>query len=264
MNNRITALFSSGRQNLLSVYYTAGYPRLEDTVPIGKYLEMAGADFIEIGIPFSDPVADGPTIQASNKTALDNGMNLHLLISQVRELRKISHIPVILMGYLNPVLQYGIEQFCSDAANAGVDGVIVPDLPVEEYMNDYRDLFESFNLSNTFLISPTTSDDRIRKIDSVTDGFIYAVAASSTTGAKERFSDGQLLYFEKLKKLRLANPFLIGFGISNAATFATACSFGAGAIVGSAFINLLRDSKHPETDIQAYVRSLKSQVLATN
>ncbi|HLT72819.1 MAG TPA: tryptophan synthase subunit alpha [Cyclobacteriaceae bacterium] len=258
MNNRITQLFSSGRKDLLSVYYTAGYPGLEDTAAIAGWLEAAGVDFIELGIPFSDPVADGPTIQASNKVALDNGMNLHLLIKQVKELRKKVQIPVILMGYLNPVMQYGMEQFCADAVEAGVDGLILPDMPMEEYLNVYRQLFEKHNLSNTFLISPTTSEARIRKIDSVTNGFIYAVAASSTTGARDSFSEDQVKYFSKLQSLGLHNPFMIGFGISNAGTFTTACTYGSGAIVGSAFINVLREARDLEKDIQAFVSSLKN------
>lgn len=246
------------------MYCTAGYPRLDDTVPICEALERAGADILEIGIPFSDPVADGPTIQASNKVALDNGMNLHLLVKQVKELRKTVRIPLILMGYLNPVMQYGVEQFCADAADAGVDGLILPDMPMEEYMAEYRQVFESHNLSNTFLISPTTSEARIRKIDDATDGFIYAVAASSTTGARDSFSEDQIKYFSALQGLRLNNPFLIGFGISNAAMFASACSYGSGAIVASAFIDMLANTREMDNDIQEFVRSLKSGTVREN
>jgi tryptophan synthase alpha chain len=257
INNRVTQLFASKRKNLLSVYYTAGYPGLGDTISMAKYLEMAGADIIEIGIPFSDPVADGPTIQASNKIALENGMNLHLLVDQVREIRKTANIPVILMGYLNPVMQYGMEKFCKEASKAGVDGIILPDMPMEEYLQEYQHLFESSNLTNTFMVSPTTSDERIKKIDTNSQGFIYAVSASSTTGAKGDFSPDQLAYFAKLKGLKLSNPFMIGFGISNAVTFATACSYSAGAIVGSAFINLVKASQQIESDVQHFVKSLK-------
>lgn len=242
----------------MSVYYTAGYPRLEDTAAIAGSLEAAGVDLIELGIPFSDPVADGPTIQASNKVALDNGMTVRLLLQQVKEMRKTLRIPVILMGYLNPVMQYGMEQFCADAADAGVDGLIIPDMPMEEYLAEYRQLFEDHNLSNTFLIAPTTSEARIKEIDAATDGFIYAVAASSTTGARDNFSDAQIEYFSRLKRLGLNNPYLIGFGISNAATFATACTYGSGAIVGSAFINLLTQATDLENDIKEFVRSLKN------
>lgn len=259
MNNRIKRLFATPKKNLLSVYYSAGYPALDDTVRIARSLEAAGADIVEIGIPFSDPVADGPTIQMSNKIALDNGMNLHLLISQVKEIRNTVKIPILLMGYLNPVMQYGLERFCSDASEAGVDGVILPDMPMEEYLEEYRELFSSYNLSNTFLVSPTTSDSRVRKIDAVTDGFIYAVSASSTTGAKRSFTRDQLTYFESLKGMKLSNPLLIGFGISNAATFRKACTYASGAIVGSAFINLLKESKDHASDIANFVRSLKGQ-----
>lgn len=257
-NNRLAKLFTSGRKSLLSVYYTAGYPRLEDTVRIGKTLDNAGADFLEIGIPFSDPVADGPTIQASNKAALDNGMNLHLLVKQVAELRRVSEIPVILMGYLNPVVQYGVETFCADAAAAGVDGLILPDMPLEEFLSDYKSVFEKHKLQNTFLISPTTSEERIRRIDAVSTSFIYAVAASSTTGAKERFTDAQIEYFKRLKAMDLKNPVMIGFGIANNTSFRQACDYSTGAVVGSAFINVLRESTNLEQDIPRFVNSLKN------
>lgn len=257
MKNKITDLFNSRKKNMLSVFYTAGFPVLDSTVSIAQHLEKAGADIIEIGVPFSDPVADGPTIQESNKIALDNGMNVALLLEQVKTVRKTVRIPVILMGYINPVLQYGIEKFCRDASKAGVDGLILPDMPADEYTREYKELFESHGLSNTFLISPTTSEDRIRKIDGITNGFIYAVSASSTTGAKNDFDSDQIVYFEKLKAMKLRNPFLIGFGISNHATFSRAASYGAGAIVGSAFINLLKQSSDLETDIIKFIKDLK-------
>ena len=239
------------------MYYTAGFPALQDTVAIAQSLEQAGADIIEIGIPFSDPVADGPTIQQSNKTALDNGMNLKLLISQVKEIRKTVKLPIILMGYLNPVMQYGVEKFIKDVSDSGVDGLIIPDMPLYEYEEEYATLLDKHNLCNTFLISPTTSDERIRKIDAATQGFIYAVSASSTTGAKGDFTKDQISYFDRLKKMNLSNPFLVGFGISDHTTFSKASNYGAGAIVGSAFINLLKDSSDYQRDIYSFVKKLR-------
>ena len=258
--NRIHKLFSKKKEGILSVYFTAGYPQLDATAGIARALQEGGADIIEIGIPFSDPVADGPTIQASNKIALDNGMIVKLLLEQVKELRKDVTIPVILMGYLNPVMQYGIEKFVKDAGKAGVDGLILPDMPIDVYQHEYKDIFDSAGLTNTFLISPTTSEERIRRVDALTDGFIYAVSSSSTTGAKSDFTDSQMAYFEKLKSMNLRNPFLIGFGISNQETFGTASSFASGAIVGSAFINLLKDSKNLRADVIAFVKNIKGDV----
>jgi len=257
MENRINKLLAAKPKNILSVYYTAGFPKLNDTVSIAKSLEDAGADIIEIGIPFSDPVADGPVIQASNKVALDNGMNLKLLIEQVSEIRKQVKLPIILMGYINPVLQYGIEKFCKDASSAGVDGVILPDLPLFEYETEYKTLFEQHGLKNIFLISPTTSEDRIQKIDDASNSFIYAVSASSTTGAKNGFSLEQEDYFKRLQTLKLKNPFLIGFGISNNETFKKASDYSAGAIVGSAFIRLLSQVKDVNKEVRDFVLAIK-------
>jgi len=257
MENRINQAFATKKENILSVYFTAGYPRLNDTVSIAKSLENAGADIIEIGIPFSDPVADGPVIQESNKIALDNGMTLKLLLEQVSEIRKQVKLPIILMGYINPVLQLGVEKFCKDAAAAGVDGVILPDLPLFEYETEYMTTFEQHGLKNIFLISPTTSDERIKRIDDASGCFIYAVSASSTTGAKNGFSDDQEVYFKRLQGMKLKNPFLIGFGISNNDTFRKACLYSAGAIVGSAFIRLLKQTENVSKDIMDFVRSIK-------
>jgi tryptophan synthase alpha chain len=253
MKNRLTDLLNNYPQKLLSVFYTAGFPLLEDTGVIAAALEKAGVDFIEIGIPFSDPVADGPVIQESNKIALDNGMNLKILLRQVKEIRKSVKIPIILMGYINPVLQYGVERFCKDASEAGVDGLILPDLPLDEYQDKYKSIVEFYGLCNTFLISPTTSEERIRKIDESTNGFIYAVSSNSITGAKAGFGDQQLAYFKRIRAMELKNPFLIGFGISNHATFSRACEYGAGAIVGSSFINLLNQ----RGNIEQFVREMK-------
>lgn len=258
--NRLQKLFTDKKNNILNVYYTAGFPTLKDTVSIAQYLEQAGADIIEIGIPFSDPVADGPTIQGSNKIALENGMTTKILLEQVTEIRKGVKIPIILMGYFNPVMQYGVEKFAKDAASAGVDGLILPDLPIFEFEQNYKDLFDSIGLSNTFLISPTTSEERIREIDRASNGFIYAVSSTSITGAKGDFSVAQISYFDRLKRLKLRNPLLIGFGISNHATFSKACEYSAGAIVGSAFITLLSESSNIKSDITAFIKSIKTSV----
>jgi len=258
MENRLHTLFNNSKKPLLSVFYTAGFPKLDDTAIVASCLAKAGADIIEIGIPFSDPVADGPTIQQSNKIALENGITLALILDQVKEIRKSVKLPVILMGYLNPVMQYGIGKFAKDAVAAGVDGVILPDMPVPEYEREYRAIFEDAGLLLTFLISPTTSDDRIRKIDGLSKSFIYAVSASATTGAKSGFAPEQLSYFERLRKMKLKNPFLIGFGISNRETFSQASGYGSGAIVGSAFVNVLKDSKDLDKDINTFIKSLRS------
>jgi tryptophan synthase alpha chain len=259
MKNRITALFETQGKGILNIFYTAGFPGLNDTKVIAECLQSAGVDIIEIGIPFSDPIADGPTIQESNKVALDQGMNLALLINQVKELRSTVTIPVVLMGYLNPVMQYGVEKFMRDAAQAGVDGLILPDLPLHEYVNDYQELAESLNLSVSFLVSPTTAEVRIRQIDSVSHGFIYAVSSSSTTGAKKEFSEEQTAYFQKLKALKLKNPFLIGFGISSHQAYSQACTYASGAIVGSSFITALKESNNLQADINSFVQSIKSE-----
>jgi tryptophan synthase alpha chain len=252
----LSKLFETKKSNILSVYFTAGFPMLEDTTIIAKQLEDAGADIIEIGIPFSDPIADGPVIQESNTIALANGMSVAKLLEQVVEIRKEVMIPIILMGYINPVLQYGMERFCKEASEAGVDGLILPDMPMDEYQKVYKTLFEKHGLSNTFLISPTTSDVRIRKIDEATNGFIYAVSSSSTTGAKSGLSAEQELYFKKLKDMNLKNSFLVGFGISSHQSFSKVCEYGAGAIVGSAFITMLKNSRDLKNDIHLFVKSI--------
>lgn len=256
--NRIQKLFKEKEKGILSVYYTAGFPRLDDTVTIAKALEASGVDMIELGIPFSDPIADGPTIQKSNKLALQNGMTVKNLLGQLREIRKEVSIPIMLMGYLNPVLQYGVDKFLDEAAKAGGDGAILPDLPFDEFVSDYKAAFEKAGLSHTFLVSPTTTDARIRKIDELSTGFIYGVSASSTTGAKDDFTDEQVAYFKRLKGLKLEHPFLVGFGVSNKKTFSTAATWGAGAIVGSAFIAALLSGSNIREDTQRFVNSLKA------
>jgi tryptophan synthase alpha chain len=237
--NRIDRLFQEKQKDILSVYFTAGYPKLEDTVPIIRELSAQGVDLIEIGIPFSDPMADGPTIQQSGTVALLNGMTLRKLFEQLKTIRQQTDIPLILMGYLNPVMQYGVEAFCRDCAEAGIDGMILPDLPFADYLKDVKPAAERYGLHCIMLITPETSDERIRLIDGATDGFIYMVSTASTTGAKERFDEKTLDYFRRIDGLKLRNPRLVGFGISNRATFEAAALHARGAIVGSEFIRLL-------------------------
>lgn len=255
--NRIEKLFEQKKENILSVYFTAGFPSLNDTVPIIQYLEEAGADIVEIGIPFSDPVADGPTIQNSNQIALENGMSMKLLFEQIKDLRSKVQLPIVLMGYLNPVMQYGEEQFCKKCEEVGVDGLIIPDLPMQQYLDEYKDLFESYGLLNTFLISPQTSEERIRFIDQNSRGFIYMVSSAAITGAKKGISDEQTRYFQRIKEMNLSNPTLIGFGISDNESFRKASEYASGAIIGSAFINLLKESKNLKEDIKTFVKNVK-------
>lgn len=257
MKNRVVSLFEKKNKNILSVFYTAGFPTLNATKEIAESLQQGGVDMIELGIPFSDPVADGPTIQASNKVALDNGMTVPFLLEQLKEIRKTVSIPILLMGYINPVLQYGIERFVKDAAAAGADGFILPDLPLDEYLDSWHTLVEQQGLVTTFLISPTTSEERIRKVDAATKGFIYAVSSSSTTGTRSGFNEEQVAYFQRLQSLQLKNSFLIGFGVSNRETYQTVCEYATGAIIGSAFIKLLQSSKNLTNDIQTFISQLK-------
>ena len=226
-------------KKLLSIYFTAGYPNLEDTVSIIEELEKAGVDMIEIGLPFSDPLADGPTIQESSTAALKNGMTTQILFEQLKDIRKSVSIPLIIMGYFNPVLQYGVEEFCVKCHEIGIDGLILPDLPFDVYQEEYEAIFKKYRLTNTFLITPQTSEERIQKIDSASDGFIYMVSSASTTGAKSGFGEEQKAYFNRTAALKLNNPQIVGFGISNAETFQTATQKAKGAIIGSAFIKHL-------------------------
>lgn len=255
--NRIDRLFQEKKENILSIYYTAGYPAVEDTLTVLQSIQNAGADMVEIGIPFSDPVADGPTIQQSNQMALRNGMTLKLLLQQLKDMRESITIPVLLMGYLNPIVQYGVEDFCKDAAAIGVDGLIVPDLPMSVYQREYKACFEENGLHNIFLITPQTEESRIRLIDQESKGFIYMVSSASITGAKSGISDTQKAYFERIRGMGLSNPALIGFGISDRATFATACQYASGAIIGSAFVKLLGGGQDKEGDIKSYIGQVK-------
>jgi tryptophan synthase alpha chain len=226
---------------LLSIYFSAGHPQRDDTLPILTALQDAGIDMVEIGLPFSDPLADGPTIQESATQALKNGMTTARLFDQLRDVRQTIHLPLVLMGYFNPILQYGVEAFCRQCAAVGIDGLIIPDLPVDVYHEQYQSLFEKYGLYNMFLISPQTSEARIRYIDSVSKGFIYMVSSASVTGAQKTFGDTQQAYFERIAKMALQTPQLVGFGISNAATFRAATTHAKGAIIGSAFIQFLNE-----------------------
>jgi tryptophan synthase alpha chain len=254
--NHLNNLFDTKREPILSIYFTAGYPNLNSTLDIAQALEEAGADFLEIGFPYSDPVADGPVIQNSSQKALENGMNIPLLFSQLKELRSRVTIPVLLMGYVNPVLQYGVENFCRSCAEVGVDGVIVPDLPMYEYEELYRGCFEKHNISNVFLVTPQTSEERIRKIDELTNGFIYLLSSSSTTGKNLAVSTDVETYFSRIHAMKLKNPAMIGFGISDKASFDKAAQYTRGAIVGSAFVRLL-EQKDALQRIPEFIQSIK-------
>ncbi len=257
--NRIDQLFQEKQGDILSVYYTAGFPALNDTVRIAQYLEEAGADLIEIGMPFSDPLADGPTIQQSGTQALENGMTIKLLFEQLKKVRDKVNIPIILMGYLNPAMQFGLENFCKHCQQVGIDALILPDLPMQEYLDEYKALFESYGLYNIFLISPQTSEARIRLIDENSHGFIYMVSSASITGAKSGITEEQVAYFKRVEAMQLQHPTLIGFGISNYETFSKACEHASGAIIGSAFIKVLDKSQNLQMDIQRYVKEIKGE-----
>ena len=238
--NRIDQKFQEDKK-LLSIYFSAGHPNLEDTVPILKNLQAAGVDMVEIGLPFSDPLADGPTIQDSSTKALHNGMTTEKLFSQLENIREYIDIPLVLMGYFNPMMQYGIEKFCQRCEDIGIDGLIIPDLPVDVYHEQYKNLFDQHGLYNMFLITPQTPDERIRYIDQVSNGFIYMVSSASVTGAKNTFGQTQTDYFNRIAKMELNTPTVVGFGISNAETYDAATTYSKGAIIGSAFIKFLKE-----------------------
>ena len=239
--NRINQKLNEDKK-ILSIYFSAGYPNLNDTVQIIQDLEKNGVDLIEIGLPFSDPLADGPTIQESSTKALHNGMTTQVLFDQLKDIRKTVSIPLIIMGYFNPMMQYGVEAFCAKCAEIGIDGLIIPDLPVDVYANEFQAIFEKHGLINVFLITPQTSDERIHFIDSVSNGFIYMVSSASVTGSQSGFGNTQEEYFERIAKMNLKNPQIIGFGINNAETFNQATQYAKGAIIGSAYINHLTEN----------------------
>ena len=255
--NRIDKLFAEKKQNVLNVYCTAGYPKLDSTVEVLTALQANGANIIELGMPYSDPLADGPVIQQSNMAALQNGMSIHLLFEQLKVARPTISLPIILMGYMNPILQFGLENFCASAEAVGVDGIILPDLPMHEFETTYKQLFEKHNLKFIFLVTPETSEERVRKIDGLCSGFLYAVSSSSTTGNNKAIAD-QSAYFKKLQGMNLTNPILVGFGIKDKATFQSACAYTNGAIIGSAYIKALENS----TDINTSTKEFLNTVLA--
>lgn len=255
--NRITSLFQHKKNNILNIYFTAGYPQLTDTERIIVGLANSGADLIEIGMPYSDPLADGPVIQQSSEIALANGMNLTLLFEQITRARAQTNVPMVMMGYVNQVMQYGVERFLSEAAAAGVDGMILPDLPLEIYERELKVLFEKYNLKMCFLITPQTPETRMRKIETLSDGFIYIVSSAATTGGSTGFGASQLAYFQQIKDMNFSKPTLIGFGISSHESYTSACNYANGAIIGSAFIKMLGQSKDLENDIKNFVEGIK-------
>jgi tryptophan synthase alpha chain len=236
--NRINKKLQEDKK-LLSIYFTAGFPQLNNTVTIIERLEKSGVDMIEIGLPFSDPLADGPTIQGSSTTALNNGMTTKVLFEQLKDIRKTVSIPLIIMGYFNPMMQYGVEEFCKKCAEIGIDGLIIPDLPVKEYTDNYKAIFKKYGLINVFLITPQTSDERIRFVDDISDGFIYMVSSAGVTGSQSGFGNTQKEYFQRIASMNLKAPQIIGFGISNSETFKQATAYAKGAIIGSAFVKHL-------------------------
>jgi len=242
-------------KKLLSIYFTAGYPNLNDTVTIIENLEKSGVDMIEIGLPFSDPLADGPTIQASSTEALKNGMTTEVLFKQLKDVRKTVSIPLIIMGYFNPMLQYGVEAFCKKCQEIGIDGLIIPDLPVDVYNEQYKSTFEKYGLINVFLITPQTSKERIKFIDSISNGFIYMVSSASVTGSSKGFGDTQTNYFKRIADMQLNNPQIVGFGINNNDTFTQATTYAKGAIIGSAFIKHL--SNNGVNKIENFISSVR-------
>ncbi|MEH6537642.1 MAG: tryptophan synthase subunit alpha [Psychroserpens sp.] len=251
--NRINQKLKEDKK-LLSIYFSAGYPRLEDTKTIIQNLEESGVDMIEIGLPFSDPLADGPTIQASSTQALKNGITTEVLFNQLKDIRQTVSIPLIIMGYFNPILQYGVEAFCKNCQEIGIDGLIIPDLPVDVYNEQYKATFEQYGLINVFLITPQTSIERINFIDSISNGFIYMVSSASVTGSSSCFGDEQTAYFKRIADMNLKNPQIVGFGISNNETFTQATQYAKGAIIGSAFIKFL--SSNAVDEIKNFTNSI--------
>lgn len=255
--NRITRLFSSDKKDILSIYFTAGYPELEATVTIIEACERSGVDLVEIGIPFSDPVADGPTIQKSNKIALDNGMSVQRMFEQLENIRNKITIPIIIMTYLNPVYRYSVKKFCAQCSKIGIDGLIIPDLPLDEFEEHYLTFFDKYELKHVFLVTPETSEERVREIDRLSSGFIYLVSSSATTGAQTGVLDYRHDYFQRINKLDLNNPKMIGFGISDRQSFDLACKYASGAIIGSAFIEAIGRKGNLSSNVEEFINKMK-------
>jgi tryptophan synthase alpha chain len=255
--SRIQKLFTEKSNRVLNVYCTAGYPELNDTLPVIESLQESGVDLIELGIPYSDPLADGPVIQLSSMKAIHNGMTLKNLLDQLKDFRKRISIPVILMGYMNTILQYGFEDFCKECAAIGIDGLILPDLPIYEFETEYGPIIKKYGLDFIFLVTPETPPLRIRKLDELSSGFLYAVSSSSTTG-KNKDVSLQQEYFQRLREMKLKNPVLVGFGIHDKSTFDAACRHTNGAIIGSAFIKALGDGKQIREVTKEFIASVKS------
>lgn len=254
--NRLEELFQRKKERVLNVYCTAGYPQLDSTIKVMKALQENGADLIELGMPYSDPLADGPVIQASGSRALENGMSIEVLFQQLKDFRKEIYVPVILMGYMNPILQFGFEKFCAAAAEVGVDGLILPDLPEYEYETEYGAIIQRYRLDFIFLITPETSEERIKKLDSLSRGFLYAVSSSSITGSDKDFSPVET-YLQRLQKINLKNPILVGFGIKDKHTFDMACNHANGAIIGSAYIQALENTNDIEKSTKEFLNGIK-------
>lgn len=254
--NSIQDIFNQKEKNLLSIFFTAGFPKLDDTTKIITELSNSGVNFIEVGLPYSDPLADGPTIQHSSDVALKNGMNLDVVFKQLESIKDSNKTPLVLMGYLNQIIKYGEDKFCKKVKDCGIDTVIIPDLPMVEYENHYQQLFKNYGITNVFLITPHTSDERIRKIDSLSDAFIYVVASASITGAKGEVSEEQINYFKRIQTMNLQSKLIVGFGISDHKTFSTACEYANGAIIGSAFIKELE--KKGVEGIGDFVKTVKN------
>lgn len=256
--NRLQKLFEQKEKEILNVYCTAGYPQLDSTIEVLEALQVAGVDMIEIGMPYSDPLADGPVIQESGSIALSNGMTITKLLEQLSEFRTKIHIPVVLMGYMNPIIQFGFERFCEAVSKAGIDGLILPDLPMYEYQSEYGAIIKKYGLDFIFLVTPETSEERIKKLDSLSTGFIYAVSSSSTTGIDKDFSAADA-YLQRLENMHLKNPVLVGFGIKDKASFEAACRYTNGAIIGTAYIKALKGSGDITEKTKNFIASIIGQ-----